>query len=391
MDSLKPNIRMLYPFINLFLSFFFFFHLAIHRPDQRGRLVILLPLIFFGILSFKQSLLLPFASKLAIIWAQSILLNLLHVSSLLLIEKQPSPLRRSLRSSYSLWSNPRLISISGNPSTEEESAALKYRFIISRLAKLALFYTLHQSIQPRLYAAIIGTLKAEDVADTAPWRRFPAALTMHSALVRSYVAVAWICDNYVTMNTLHALLGLITVSTGFHHPHDWSPLFGGLRGMCGLRSFWSRFWHRLARRPYTNVGVVVVESVYVVGFPRALLRAIIVSLVVFLVSGLSHAAVSRQMGWRDWLDVKWFMLNFLGCLVETVVMGSVAWVAARLSLQRELYVFRKSWLGCFIGFAWVFCFFYWSVPSWQYPRLHQELIEKERWEMLRSFIGDLNS
>jgi hypothetical protein len=380
----------------LLLSFLVF-HFALHTSNQRFRLLLLPLFLLFAVLSFKQSTYLPFSAGIASIWAQSVALNIVHVISLLFIEKWPAPApnqavgswHSSLRASYRLWSNPQLIFAAEGPSAQAKQESLGL-FLFLRLSKLPVYYYLYQHIQPRFFAETIVALRAEDVAKTALLTRL-SEVTARQAVVRSYMAVYWIWDNFVLMDGLHAIFATAMVVSGFDQPEDWGRLFGGLEEMCRLRNFWSRFWHRLSRRSYANYGRAVVWSVGHTGLLRSkAVSKAVVALVVFLISGLSHAAVSWQMGWRDWLDVKWFLLNFAACLAETVVLGTVRRVATRVGRRRELAAIEASWLGWFVGYAWVFGFFFWSVPLWQFPRLHRELIKADKWASILSQLAHLD-
>ncbi|GAP84640.1 putative G-protein coupled receptor 64 [Rosellinia necatrix] len=390
---LTPSI---YPITHLFLSFLVF-HSALHTSSYRRRLLLLPFFLLFAIFSFRQSTRLRFSPTAASIWAQSVALNIVHVLSLFLIEKWPTPGRSravgswysSLGASYRLWSNPRLI-----PAAKASSAGAKQEslvtFLILRIPKLLLYYYAARHAQPWLLKATIVALRAEDVAETALFTRL-SDLTLREAAVRSHIAVAWAWDNFVMMDGLHTALATVMVVSGFDQPEDWPRLFGGLPNTCGLRNFWSRFWHRLARRPYTNCGHAVSRGMGSVGLPRpSILSDTVVAFMVFLISGLSHAAVSRQMGWKDWLDVKWFLLNFVACLVENMVLRVARQVAVKIGRQRELVACETSWLGWLLGFSWVFGFFFWSVPLWQFPRLHTELVKAGRWSAIMSHLESLN-
>ncbi|KAI1278895.1 hypothetical protein F5Y07DRAFT_406553 [Xylaria sp. FL0933] len=393
MDDIKLFTRCIYPIANLLLSFLVF-HLTLHTSNHQRRLLLLPGFLFFAILSFKQSTHLLLLPRVASIWAQSVLLNIMHVLSLFLIEKWPVPdhsngttesHRSRLRASYWLWSNPRLIPTT-KPSTVKARKDLLVECLFRRLPKLPLFYLINQHLQPRLLDATIGALRSEDVARAALLTGL-SDFTLREATVRSYVAVSWVWDNFILMDSLHAVLATVMIVSGLDQPEDWPRLFGGVRNMCGLRSFWSRFWHRLARRSHVNYGRVVTNGITFLGMPgSARVSDTIVAFMAFLISGLSHAAVSRQMGWDDWLDVKWFMLNFVACLAQKIVLETVQLAAARIGCKRELETFEESILGRLLGAFWVFGFFFWSVPLWQFPRLYHGLIRAERWATITSYL-----
>ncbi|KAI0390908.1 hypothetical protein F5Y17DRAFT_37065 [Xylariaceae sp. FL0594] len=384
------SLSTIYPFAYLLLSFLIF-HITIRTPDQQYRLLLFPFFLVSAIFSFTASANLPFKSTLPPIWTQSVALNIIHITSLLFIEKHPPPSRSTapLRSTYQLWSNPQLkpssststdnpLRLRGATPTEQSHTA----FLTRRFLKLLSYYALYQHIQPRLLALAIGDIESYDVAS----HRFrDLELSPRGITIRSYVSLSWAFSNYIIMDSLHAALSIVAVITSLDRPEDWEPaLFGPWREVSGLRNFWSRFWHRLARRPYTNCGRAMCSALGLNS--RKALSKTVVAFIVFLVSGLSHAAVSWQAGWtadRFWMDdVEWYMLNFFACLFETGLLALARSLSRRLGLGREYEALRRSWCGWCVGCAWTFAFFFCTVPMWQFPRLHRLLVEKERWEIL---------
>lgn len=385
------------------------FHCSIQSRSKCLRAFLLPFFLCFAILSFNKSdsflIILP---SLSYLWAQSITLYIAHVTSLLFLEEGPDsqPIgftsRASLRTTFRLWADPRLISLkqpannkttksdgrqSAEPATEQETLST---FLFLRLAKLALYYLLHARILPALFSQTIGHLRAEDVSPArTPLLSRLGSVGAREALVRSHAAVAWIWESFILLDAANAAISVTAVLAGVDRPGDWPTLFGSPLAACGLRSFWSRFWHRLARRPHGNLGRAVARRALRPLLPARLLRGIgrpaviesaAAACVVFFLSGVSHAAVSwrfGQLGWR-FADVRWFMLNFLGCSLEKVVVSAGRRLAARAGWERELTAVEGSWLGWLVGYAWTFGFFFWSVPMLSFPRLYAQFVEEER-------------
>lgn len=144
-------------------------------------------------------------------------------------------------------------------------------FLLLRLAKLAVYYHLHSRLLPALFSQTVGQLGAEDVSPArATLLLRPGSLDARAAVVRSYVALAWIWESLALVDGANALLAVVCVLAGLSRPGDWPALFGSPPppAACGLRSFWSRFWHRLVRRPYKNLGRAVAGRVRLL-FPGA--------------------------------------------------------------------------------------------------------------------------
>lgn len=368
------------------------FHFIIHNSNQTTRLLLLPLFLLFAVLSFttcnRFSVISPYLSSL---WAQSIALNIMHIFSLVCIEKWPAPQYDSLatwnsiRTTWGLWTNPQLLPATvvtkttnkkddtvSETTAEPDSVPV---FLFLRLLKLPLYYYLFTSILPSFFVETIFRLDASDVAETALITRL-GEVTAREVVVRSYTAVIWIWESLVLLDGANAVLAIIAVLSGVDKPGDWPSLFGNPCAACGLRNFWSLFWHRLAVRSYGNFGRLVARCVPV---RSKRVQKSVVAFVVFLLSGLSHSAVSWRLGHVDWgIDLQWFMYNFGGCSFELVVVSTVRDVARRFGFARELVMLETSWLGYLIGYSWVFSFCFWTVPMWRFPRLHRQLDATDR-------------
>ena len=74
-------------------------------------------------------------------------------------------------------------------------------------------------------------------------------------------------------------------------------------------------------------------------------------------------------------------MNFgVGLVFVKKVMTWMRGMAKRFGVLRELRAIEESWLGYLLGYFWVLCFFWWSVPFWQYPRLEEQALRREWWE-----------
>lgn len=399
-----PMVSCLSPVVYLLLSIFIF-HCSINNGSKTLRAFLLPFFLGFAILSFiTASHFFIISTILASLWVHSITLYIAHIISLLFLEKvgEPQPVsltsRASLATTISLWGNPRLISVkkTDNGSMDKngkheraklEDQELLSTFVLLRLAKSTLYYYFHIQLFPSLFTQIIGQLGTEDVSPAmTPGLSSPGYVDARAALVRSYAALVWIWESLVFIDGTNAILTTVSVVTGLSRPRDWPPLFGNPLAACGLRAFWSHFWHHLARRPHGNFGRFVAQRLYLL-LPAGVgqgMEGAVVAFVVFFLSGVSHAAVSWRLGHPDWLwvDAQWFMLNFLGCSFETFVVSVVRRLAVRSGWERELAALEGSWLGWLVGYTWTFAFFFWSVPMFSFPREYARLVEEQRWMAL---------
>lgn len=344
------------------------------------------------------------------LWAQCLSLNLLHIISLIFIERVHAPSNRkgaspsswpaSLRTSYHFWSNPRLLpraETGDNSKTRRQSTSV---FIFLRIVKLLLYYYLHSKVVPLLFKELIGVIHLSDLTP----RKYsllrlahPYKIGKRELIIRGYMAVSWVWESIVVLDGANAALGLAAVITGFDYPDDWPPLFGDLGHISGgLRRFWGRFWHPLAARPYRNYGRlfanVVVSLLFrgdgltrTSGLERCL-HATITAFVVFLISGLSHMAVSWYLGMHDCFDIWWFLLNFAACTIETAALAALRRLARSAGLAHQLQEIDNNWLGRLVGLTWVGMFFFWSVPLWRYQRMYHsiEAAEEKMWQTFLS-------
>ncbi|KAI1483791.1 hypothetical protein F4774DRAFT_366497 [Daldinia eschscholtzii] len=375
----------------LLLSFLSF-HFALHTSHRRYRLLIFLFFLLFSTLSFISSKYFPVPNFISL-WTQSLVLNVVHSTSLIVLENYPVPPQdpkdlswsSALRETYRVWGNPRMLprakeSKSGEDEQEEPVAV----FLIHRFAKIPLYYFLNWHVLPKLFSETVVELVAYDVAFPALLTRL-SDVTAREAVVRSFIALSWIWESLVFLDGTNAVLAVLFVLTGVDQPSDWPPLFGYPTSMCGLRKFWSQFWHKLAVRSYSNYGRTFTQMLAFIipGMSPAVYGAVI-AFVIFLISGLSHAVVSWRLGTSGWLDLQWFLLNFAGCFVETLVVSMIRRLAKKVGWTRELVLLERSWLGWFIGYTWVFAFFFWTVPLWKFPTLYRELVKLERWASILS-------
>lgn len=184
----------------------------------------------------------------------------------------------------------------------------------------------------------------------------------------------------------NSILACFFVLIGLDQQEDWPSLFGNPASATCLRKFCTRFWHRLAIRPYTNYGKIIARACGMQ--PPSIAYNMTLSFIAFGLSGLTHAAVSWQLGRLDvHLVVRWFFLNFAACSIEVSFQSAIRMLAKRSGWARELKLVEESWLGTFIGYTWVLAFFFWSVPKWRYPRMYDDA---RRIAVLRSLLSKMS-
>jgi len=335
-------------------------------------------------------------------------LNILHIVSLLYIEKRTFLLqyyictkskeeatkkiipRYNFTAAYKLWGNPQLLDVTQSPTlstpltSEKKARSGTYLvFFIFRLIKLSLYYFLHNDLIPRCIFHALGDLHAEDFSP-AHSHLFPNIyiFNQRQLAIRAYIALSWIYEGFLLLDTANCILAILFVAVGLDEPSDWPILFGNPAAATSLRRFWGKFWHQVGVRTYTNYGKLLAANLKL--SPKSTYSKTLVAFTVFLLSGLSHSVVSYNLGntatWQ--LDTYWFLLNFLICTLEILLLSLLKAGTKTFGWSRRLKRVQESWAGKSFGYIWVFLFFWWSVPMWKYPGLYAQAViraDNERW------------
>lgn len=337
------------------------------------------------------------------LWCVGVPLYLLHIVSLLYIRQwhvQRSSLlphehqakcsrahwREAFYTTYQLWGNPQLLGTSSNPSENTPRPKSRLAFFRCRLIKLSIYYLSYTYLIPWLVDQIVGDFASDDftpVKQTIIRRLYQ--VTSRELMIRGYTATIWIVESVIFLDSSNAVLGCFFVLMGLDRPNDWPTLFGSLISATSLRRFWSKFWHKLAVKPYGTYGALVAQGL---GLQKdSAEHKAIVAFVIFALSGLTHSAASWQLGHIEWQqDFYWFCLNFLGCWLEILCYSSASRITKHLRCSQKMQGTKGVWLGKIIGYVWVFGFFFWSTPKWKYPSMYQRAQGLEAWDSFLSSI-----
>lgn len=364
------------------------FAVSLHTPKQGQRLA-LLPLILIpAFLSLSAALHVPFAPGLSLVWGQSLTGYVLHTISTLHLEKIPPPYPSvpgsaclgftscfDFRYFRQIWLNPRLIRTHPTDQTSQERPRKQSRrvFLVLQLSKLLIYYIIQTNISPAVFDEVVIDILPNDVApyQRSLWRPLDG-FTARECLNVTFITFSSFWTTFVYLDGTNALIGAVSVIIGLDDPEDWPPLFGHLSQAVGLRNFWSRFWHTLPMKPYRSIGGYISFRVFRCS-PRSFAHKLIIALVAFGLSGAAHALIDWQRDSPDWhLNIYWFLLNFLGCMSESLFVKALHQLAWRARREHDLRTLEESWLGRFIGYVWVCAFFCWTVPMWRFPEIHRQ-------------------
>ncbi|KAI5271052.1 hypothetical protein E4T47_05628 [Aureobasidium subglaciale] len=353
--------------------------------------------VFFASLSVQTADNLYWPQGLPNLWRLAIVIWVSHIFSVLYLEPRKAVVPQydheeaqirqgnwSILSAYKLLFNLRLVDTEREaPDIIRKSASKNlWRFGTSQMLKVGLIWFVHTQLEPLIYPAPFLPFSATDFAPERQvfFRR------LREVLIRLLMSVRWIWTAYYELEASHAVLGILFVIVlRLDGPEEWPTLFGHVSHASSIRGFWSRFWHRLAYRQYTNVGKVFSRRLLGVK-ASSLVDKLLIAACVFLISGLAHSLVSWCAGDKKlyMLDAFFFVANFVGCALEVLVSQSIKCFLGNKMLKNM----HGDWKACrkCLGFVWVLCFFFWVVPRWQYPRAYEQLVYVEQvtglWSLL---------
>lgn len=369
------------PFLSLTTSIFFY-SLALHLQSQRW--LWLVPMLFFDHLALSTSTFWP-SGGIDSLWGLLICIWISHSLSILFLEDHMLILEGKgiLRDQswwcklWLTWNNCRLLFTSrAEKGSRKKLLHYKSRWVFTahRLGKLLMYLLYNDLLQPRLLPGPFAPLYDSDfdpVRQTFFRRllfdRHNHPVTARETQLRAAIAIYWAAAAYVLVDGAHTALSLLFVIVlRANRPEEWPPIFGDFRNAYTLRGFWGRFGHRLVVLPYGNVGRLL--ACFLGLRTKSLTYKLVVACSIFTLSGIVHAIVEWKLGdSRCWhLDIGWFFLNFVACAVEGF---------ARFQLSHRSNILRNEVTCKLIGFVWVYLFFFWSVPKWQYPKMYWAIRE----------------
>ncbi|KAI9375085.1 membrane bound O-acyl transferase family-domain-containing protein [Aspergillus egyptiacus] len=269
---------------------------------------------------------------------------------------------------YRVWNNVRDIPLRPSPGGPVAPSDSKARalFALARSSKAAALWAFEHYVFQKLFIRALGQV---GVADFSPEMEVTFQLSQHQVKVRSIMSVQWIWHAYFFLEFYHSLLAVLFVAIlQFDHPGEWPPLFGSPAEAYSLRGFWGRFWHRLMLPTYIYYAHLVSRRLMRLP-PGARMEKTVTALVVFTISGVSHALVGWALGDAAlWRDVLFFEMCFLATAVEAAICKTRFWTGLRGVFPPVL---RTA-----VGMVWVFVFFYCVAPLWIYPKVHHELVSR---------------
>ena len=379
--------------------------IALHNR-QRNRIYYLPFILATAVISFRR--LNDFSSWYGLdsLWGLFIVIYVAHITSVLYVKKREllsenydddncgtsrRQTRWDFKAAYKIWNNSRWLQTSNEapgvvvsrPNAQHHTTTVT-RFVFMRIAKLLIFGVATLVFSSKIFPGHFQPLHLEDFAaekEIYIRRLFLSTegVTMRETLLRAALAIQWVFVACILLDSCHHILALIFVGIlRLDQPDEWPPCFGSPLEAYSIRRFWSKFWNRATYRPYTSY--VAILSRQILRFEsNSGLDKLCISFTVFLISGAAHSAVSWQAGHRCgvWRDVGWFVANFLAATCELALQKQVRPLVEHLELSMTVHQSRCLRLFFkLVGFFWVFTFFFWSVPKWQYAKVYCILLDR---------------
>ncbi|MCJ1401071.1 hypothetical protein MMC11_004283 [Xylographa trunciseda] len=165
---------------------------------------------------------------------------------------------------------------------------------------------------------------------------------------------------YYMLSMQYTMFSIFAVLFGLSKPEDWPPHFGRLTDVTTVRDFWGKYWHQTVRRLFNAYTGALVD---LLGIRRGTNASSYTQLwAAFLFSGCMHANAMRgipapaNLELQDY-TVGWLQFFFFQAAAITFEDG-VQWTWRRLRGEME----GRSLLRTLVGYAWVTCWLWWSLP-----------------------------
>lgn len=335
------------------------------------------------------------------VWGMFICYGLCHMTSILYI----SPVRASSWTlAYKLWVDPRRQTDPATPlsrsSTSERAFFVAHRILkailcwvftiyvvfpaLGKLASTSEDFAASRQVFIRRIPITLRDLQLRYLGRkfafvsegiTAPRQNSLSQIpiTLRDIQIRCACVFGWNLLTYLIYDTCHIISSIICV--GILHldtPQEFPPLFGSPLEAYSVRRYWSRFSHRLTVSFSATSGKAITRQW--LGKRLGLhLRAekVFIVLWTFILSAACHTAMEWSTGEYSQSKLRghfyFYLANFCAGALETFVLPLVnrAW-------KTDSMLRRMAWshLGRrIIGYVWVFSFFFWISPKFQYPDL----------------------
>ncbi|CAG8909024.1 unnamed protein product [Penicillium egyptiacum] len=341
------------------------------KRRRRTRLLLLGPLWLFSLLSLASSHRLSWMIGADSTFASVLVFYLLYSTKLLVFDQhtvnpEVSTHDWSFVDCYRIWNNPRKLPLRLSPFEKEgpTDSMSRARFSFNQSMKAAGLWAFEHFVFQKVFIRALGQVA---VADFSPAKEIAFPLSSHQFQVRAIMSVQWIWRAYFFLEFYHSLLAIVFVAIlRFDYPGDWPALFGSPIEAHSVRGFWGQFWHQLTIPTYVYYSRLVSRQLIGVQ-PGSSLERTMTALLIFTISGFSHALVGWALGDAALSrDVLFFQMCFLAAAAETAI--------SKMKVSRSILSRLPGTLQTVAGMVWVFLFFFCISPMWIYPKVYHVLL-----------------
>lgn len=234
-------------------------------------------------------------------------------------------------------------------------------FLLKRLASAAAILIVNQ-YYTIIYSQLLDLSYGDFHSSKQSYLRRIRIVTARETAIRSWIVFHFVWSSWTMFTASHDILAFAHVALGMDEPDDWPRLFGSVFEAYSIRRFWGKFWHHLVQRSYGTYGYFLSQKILRLS-PGSLADRTCVRFSVFLISGIVHACITVQLGFKCgyWEDLAFFVMCFAALLFEE-------------GMQRAAYrafgeAWQNGWICRILGYIWVFGFFFWVLPKHQYPKV----------------------
>jgi hypothetical protein len=386
--------------IGSFIAYSLVFAITLNA-SQQTRMCFLPAILLLAGCSFWTMTLLTWPEGLSSLWGLGTIIHVFHSTSVLYIKRlSPSHASDCLPgfregevstafAIYKIWQDPQLLHRRPGRTTRWRRSRGKARmmFVGRKALRIVAWQTIQRQVASRIFPGLFAPLSLSDFKEPQDWwiRRLlskdgSGAGLRREGLLRVAFTWYWLWAAFAMLDTANSVLAIGFVGTGLDEPEEWPACFGGLQEAYTVGRFWSRFWHQMATPAYSSHARALSQGLLGI---REGSRAnkTIRALIIFVLSGTTHAVCSWRLGDRcGWSGDVWFFATCFAAVGMERVVGSVIRRRGREKEAKEVKEVKEReeegwqwrWLKWEIvaGYVWVFGFFVWAVPSWQYEKVY---------------------
>ncbi|KAK3905769.1 membrane bound O-acyl transferase family-domain-containing protein [Staphylotrichum tortipilum] len=248
------------------------------------------------------------------------------------------------------------------PQLDEKLQQSRARFLAHTALTITVCYLVLDAMDCSADPAITATFYSLDkVAFFSRLREVSA----EEAVMRFFAAVGLGAGMISVQRGVYCIVAFVCVAAGCGEPADWPPFNGPWSEICGLRRFWSGFWHQTnTHRLKVAAGFLMHD---VLRLPRrGKVARYLRPWTVFLLSALFHVAIDASSGMvpSESGALRFFLIQPLGIVIEDTARPLYGALYGTATSTGSPTVRERC-----LGAVWVGLWMAWTAPAYLYPVL----------------------